>query len=337
VVIAIDGRGLAGARRGVARYASELLAALRAAHPEDEHRVLAPGAPGTTRVDALRMGLTGRPRLEELVGGADVVWAPAPRPLAVGARTGLVLTVHDRTWEERPRDFTPYERAWHRVLRARRLAARADRLLFDSAVVRDDVVAAWGLDPARARLAAPGVAAPGAPGPLPAGVREPFLLWVGALEPRKGPGDLAAAFARARAAGLRAGLVVVGEGREALAGPGIHALGTVDDATLAALLPRALALVAPSHREGYGLTPLEALAHGTPAVVTDLPVFRETLGAGALRVPVGDPAALADALLRLEREEGLRERLVAAAPPAPRWEEAAAVLHAALTEAAAAR
>ncbi len=336
LVVAIDGRGLAGARRGVARYAAELAEALRAGHPGDEYRLLAPGAPGSSRGAAARMAATGRPRLDALVGGADAVWAPAPRPLALGART-----VHDRSWEERPEDFTAYERLWHRAARPRRLAARADRLLFDSATAREEVVAAWGLEPARTRLAPPGVAAPapGPPGPLPVGVREPFLLWVGALEPRKAPEVLAAAFARARAQGLAARLVVVGAGRaaEALCGAGVVRLGAAEDTTLRALLPRALALVAPSRGEGYGLGPLEALAHGTPAIVSDLPVFRETLGGGALRVPVGDVAALAAALLRVEREPGLRAALVAAAPPRPTWAAAAAVLHSALHEAAGAR
>ena len=339
MVFAIDGRGLAGAPRGVARYGAALLSALRAEHPGDEYRLLAPGAHGAGRPAALSMAAAGRPRLEALTGGADAVWAPAPRPLAVGPRTGLVLTVHDRSWEERPGDFTVYERLWHGAMRPRALARRADRVLFDSAAVRDDVVGAWGLEPGRTRLAPPGVDAPGAPGPAPGGLPASFLLWVGALEPRKAPDVLAAAYTRARAAGLLAGLVVVGAGRMArtLDGPGVHALGPVDDDTLRALLPHALALVAPSRGEGYGLTPLEALAHGTPAIVSDLPVFAETLGDGALRVPVDDPVALADALLRVEREPGLRARLVAAAPPRPDWRAAAAVLHAALHEAARAR
>ena len=81
---------------------------------------------------------------------------------------------------------------------------------------------------------------------------------------------------------------------------------------LEALYAGALALACVSRDEGFGFTPVEALARGTPAVVADLPVFAETLGEGALRVPPGDAEALADALLRLEREPGLRERLVAA-------------------------
>jgi glycosyltransferase involved in cell wall biosynthesis len=181
----------------------------------------------------------------------------------------------------------------------------------------------------------PGVDLP-APGSLPPGLPASFVLLAGALEPRKAPEVAAAAVRLARAQGLRAELVVAGEGRLAagLAGPGVHLLGRVDDPTLHALYAAALAVLLPSRLEGYGLGPLEALAHGTPSVVSDLPVLRETLGDAALRAAPDDPAAFAAALLRLEREPGLRERLVAAAPPPPTWEATAAAVGRALEEAA---
>ena len=66
----------------------------------------------------------GRPRLDRLLGGVDVVWAPAPAPLAVSAGVPLVLTVHDRSFEERPRRLHAATSAlWHRA----RPAARARR------------------------------------------------------------------------------------------------------------------------------------------------------------------------------------------------------------------
>ena len=119
---------------------------------------------------------------------------------------------------------------------------------------------------------------------------------------------------------------------------GATVLGHADDALLDALYERALALACVSREEGFGFTPLEALARGTPAIVSDLPVFDETLGDGALRVPPGDPDALAAALLRLEREPELRGRLAAAGAEAVArlsWEEAARATRAALAEAAA--
>src|SRR6476646_5243463 len=100
--ISVDGRHL-GAGRGVARYAQELLPRMRALGGEWDVAEL-----GRARYAA--GALLGRPRIGV---GADVVWLPAPAPVAVGAP--YVLTVHDLSWVERPQDFTAYERVWHRA------------------------------------------------------------------------------------------------------------------------------------------------------------------------------------------------------------------------------
>ncbi len=141
-----------------------------------------------------------------------------------------------------------------------------------------------------------------------------YLLAVGALEPRKAPLLLARAFTRARRQGLGAELVFAGEGRLAaqLGGPGVRRLGRVTDLELDALYTGAVALVMPSLLEGYGLPVREALARDIPAVISDLPVFGAELSGAVLRVPVGDEAALADALLRIGGDPGLRRRLAAA-------------------------
>jgi glycosyltransferase involved in cell wall biosynthesis len=166
-----------------------------------------------------------------------------------------------------------------------------------------------------------------------------YVLAVGALEPRKRPDLLLEAHSKARAAGLRANLVFAGEGslREPLTRSGATVLGYVPDEQLDDLYRGALALTCVSREEGFAFTPLEALALGTPAVVSDLPVFAETLGAGAVRVPPGNADALADALLRLERDEALRTRLVEAGREAAArmsWSRAAARTREVLVEAA---
>src|SRR5215210_3470625 len=206
--VGVDARHLAHAR-GVARYTRSLLGALAGAFPADDWVAFVPGrapvrpVPG---VELVRHALPGRalfgtaavarrPRLDRLLGGADVVWAPAPAPLALSPGVALVLTVHDRSFEVRPHDFTPYERAWHALARPRALARRAAAVAVVSNAVRDDVARAWGVE---AAVVPPGVL-PATPAPAPP--RAPYLLWVGALEPRKAPGVLARAYARARAAG----------------------------------------------------------------------------------------------------------------------------------------
>ena len=94
----------------------------------------------------------------------------------------------------------------------------------------------------------------------------------------------------------------------------------------------------PSWEEGFGFPVLEALAAGTPAVVSDLPVFAETVGEGALRVPTGDEAALAGAMTQIAGDPDLRRRLVAAGEPALArysWTGAAQAMRALLAGAAA--
>jgi glycosyltransferase involved in cell wall biosynthesis len=355
--VGVDGRHLTSGR-GVARYVRWLLRAVAERFPGDEWLAFVPGrapvAPVHERVTVIRHPLpgralfaaaavTGRPALDALLGGVDVLWAPAPAPLAVTRGVPLVLTVHDLSWERRPHDFTAYERAWHRLARPRALAARARTVVTDAAAVRDEVLARWALPRERVRVVSPGLgleAREGAePEPHPA-VPARYLLFVGALEPRKGPDVLARAFAAARGRGLDAELVIVGDGRlaGALDGPAIRRLGTVSDHDLDALYDGALAVVQPSWLEGFGMPPLEAAARGTPAVVSDLPVFRETLGeGGALFVTPGDEAGLADALVRIAADDALRERLaVAAGRAATRfdWARAASELRAVLAEAA---
>ena len=143
---------------------------------------------------------------------------------------------------------------------------------------------------------------------------------------------------RSPAPGPGAALAVAGSGRLAVAGPGVHVLGRIDRADKGALLAGALAVVLPSWLEGYGLPPLEGYAHGTPAIVSDLPSLRETAGGGARYVPAGDETALAAALAELAGDAELRARLAAAgreALAARSWPACAAGLRAAFAEAAA--
>jgi glycosyltransferase involved in cell wall biosynthesis len=345
VRVGVDGRSLVGGgARGVAHYTAALLEALASAYPGDEYRVLLPKGDAVVPegVHAVRHALparvlfgaaavAGRPRLDALLGGCDVVWAPAPAPLAVGA-TPFVLTVHDRSWEIRPQDFTRYERLWHAAARPRRLARKAARVLCDTDAVRDELIREWGLEPDRVRTArlAPRRLASAA---HPSG--HPYFLSVGALEPRKAPDVLVAGFQLARERGLEAELIVAGDGRVNVEAPGVRRLGHVED--LGSLYAGALAVVLPSWVEGFGLTPVEGIAAGVPAIVSDLPVLREVLGGGALYVRPGDADGLAVALLRVAGDAALRERLLTAgrAAIAPlSWAETARRTRAVLAEAA---
>jgi len=80
----------------------------------------------------------------------------------------------------------------------------------------------------------------------------------------------------------------------------VRLLGPVPDRILYGLIRQALCLVFPSRYEGFGLPPLEAMALGTPVIVAEQPAIREACGPAALYCDPDDPAALAEAIARLQ-------------------------------------
>jgi phosphatidyl-myo-inositol alpha-mannosyltransferase len=121
-------------------------------------------------------------------------------------------------------------------------------------------------------------------------------------------------------------VLVVGRGDEdelrteagALAGH-MCFLGQVDDAGKASAMRSADVYCAPNiGGESFGIVLVEAMAAGTPVVASDLDAFRRVLrdGEAGRLVPVGDAAGLADGLIEMLENDGLRARYVAAASDA---------------------
>ena len=141
---------------------------------------------------------------------------------------------------------------------------------------------------------------------LPPGVGEeadpPEVLYVGRLSPEKGVLELVEA-----TRGLN--LVVAGDGPLRDQVP--QAAGFVPPSELPAFYARAAVVVCPSHREGFGVACLEAMAHGRPVVASavggllDLVVDGET----GIHVPPGDVSALRAAIERLLGDRELRRRM----------------------------
>lgn len=124
-------------------------------------------------------------------------------------------------------------------------------------------------------------------GPLPASLTEDrFLLYVGQARDHKGLARLVAAYTRSTAP--TQGTLLACAGRDFTSGtdagrwlsgtlgPAAIPLGAVPDTVLQRLYAKAAALVHLSLHEGFGLTPLEAMARGTRVIASDIPVLRET-------------------------------------------------------------
>lgn len=89
----------------------------------------------------------------------------------------------------------------------------------------------------------------------------------------------------------------------------VAAPGQVSHAETQSLLRRAGIFVSPSLYEPFGLAVVEAARAGLPLVLSDIGGFRELWDEAALFFSPDDPAALAEALNRLARDEGLRRAM----------------------------
>ena len=263
------------------------------------------------------------------------------------ARARTVLTIHDLAPLRWPEHYLrrPHARVGHAWQYA--LAQRAGAVIVPSRATAADVARYLAIPAARVYVIPEAVDHAFAP---PAreegrrvargrfGVPERYVLYVGQFEPRKNLDGLLEAFADAARDDADLRLVVVGD-LGALAPHLRQALertraprdrvvvtGFVDDRTLAALYSGAECLLHAALLEGFGLTPLESLAAGTPVVGYDAGATREVVGDAGLLVDPAEPHALGDALRSVLAADQLASELRARAPArvaAFSWDDAA--------------
>ncbi len=173
-------------------------------------------------------------------------------------------------------------------------------------------------------------------------IRGDYFLYLGTLEPRKNLErliDAYAAFARKHEAPAK--LVLAGGKGWLYDGifAKVKALGLeqqviftqyIDSADLCALMSGALAFTFPSLYEGFGMPPLEAMACGTPVLVSDAASLPEVTGKSAVIVKADSTESIADGLERLFTDAELRRRLSAeglARAEMFSWERSAQLLY----------
>ncbi|MDQ6720298.1 MAG: glycosyltransferase family 4 protein [Candidatus Dormibacteraeota bacterium] len=140
---------------------------------------------------------------------------------------------------------------------------------------------------------------------------ERFILFVGTIEPRKNLTTLLEAWAMLR---NRPDLVIVGawgwlyesiRDRIGRLGAGVHHIEGLDPAELPAVYNLARVLAHPAWYEGFGFPPLEAMACGTPVVVSDRSSLPELVGDAGLLAPADDAEAWRRALEKVIEDPDL--------------------------------
>jgi glycosyltransferase involved in cell wall biosynthesis len=258
-----------------------------------------------------------------------------------------VITIHDLAPLRWPEHYLrlPYARVGHAWEYS--LARRADAIIAVSEATRRDVIDLLHVAPERVTVIPEAVDAEFRPVPTQEGRRVAatfgvpgrYVLYVGQFDPRKNMDGLLAAFARAAAIDHELRLVIVGDlgklssfltrALERTNAPRdrIVVTGGVDDVTLAALYAGAECLLHAALLEGFGLTPLESLAAGTPVVGYRAGAVEEVVGDAGVLVDPGDPEALGDALVAYLGDPARQRDLRARARPRAAgfsWDRAAA-------------
>jgi glycosyltransferase involved in cell wall biosynthesis len=354
------------ARTGTEHYTYELLAALAQLDRTSPYTLycnrppahLPPLGPNMAlrAIPASRLWTHYRLSREMLMRPPDLLFVPAHvLPLARPRRS--VVTIHDLGYERFPQ---AHPRAQRLYLRLSTLwsARAATRVIAISGATRHDLVARYGVPPAKIDVVHHGLSPRFRPEPSPErqaaaqaryGIRPPYFLYIGTVQPRKNLVRLIEAFVSTREIrdwGLAASasvstisepfrqsrtsdlqspvsdlqLVIAGkrgwlsepiERRAAELGgaDSVHFTGYVEDDDVPALLSGALAFVFPSLYEGFGLPVLEAMACGAPVIAANTSSLPEVAGDAALLVDPIDTVAIARAMRDLTASPALRDEL----------------------------
>jgi glycosyltransferase involved in cell wall biosynthesis len=324
--VAVDGTPLTRPGSGMATYTRNILAAMQKLGgqfttwvPEGDGSTHVFGYPALRRIPGPK--LIGRhyrwPRRLRR-SDYDVFFGPMGQLPLGGIGFPSVLTIHDLAIYIRPQWFPSGQPLSTRLVVPRSIE-RATHLVAVSQNTARDIAALFDRRPEEITVIPEGVGPDFHP--MPVGklreslarfeLPERFLLFVGTIEPRKNLETLLNAWA---ALPDRPDLVIAGgwgwkhdavEEQIERLGRGIHLLGAVAPTELPALYNLALALAHPAHYEGFGLTPLESMACGTPVVCSSAASLPEVVGDAALLVDPEDVEGWTAALDRVLHDPGV--------------------------------
>lgn len=256
-------------------------------------------------------------------------WVPyvLPRP--------YVATLHDLNNLLFPSESEPDWRLRLRLALLRHGFRRAHRVLSVSEATKRDAVSYLGVDPAKITVV-PNATDQSLTLPVADAERDrilarysvdgPFVLYAGRIQPHKNVPRLIEAFGVVRNEladhpkyhNLR--LIIIGDQlnedatvRHAVlrsrVNPYVRFLGFVPADTLRVFYDQAEVFLFPSLYEGFGLPPLEAMAHGTPVVTSSVSSMPEVVGDAAVQVNPKNVFEIAKGLRRALTDEPLRSKL----------------------------
>jgi glycosyltransferase involved in cell wall biosynthesis len=287
------------------------------------------------------------PKMDQALGGGggaktlhatSLLWLPNINYASWSSSVPMVLTIHDLAFMRMPEVYNAKWQLWHKLVRPKMLARRAAAIIVPSQATAEDVQELMGIPAERIHVIPHGVNGGdgadvlgndgGSSEPVEThrnasllnGIRQPYLLYVGTIEPRKNVEAIVDAFGRVRQRHPNLSLVLAGPWgwktssvRRAIdrspARESIRVLSYVSEDQRRQLYRGAAALVWPSWYEGFGFPVLEAMAEGCPVVAGATSSLFEVAGDAALLVRPYDQAGLVQAIENVLSDERLAAML----------------------------
>jgi glycosyltransferase involved in cell wall biosynthesis len=338
--IGVDARLIHHQPAGISKYTSHLLKAVAKLDTTDEFVVFQHRrhqAPVVEQANFRRATLFApvHTRLEQWLlpfelarFPLDVLHSPDFIP-PLHSALPTVITVHDLAFLHWPHFLTKVSAAYYGQID--RAVKRAAHIIVPSESTRLDLIAQLGVDQSKVTVIYEAADDHFLPLPLAEtrrhitqkyGLPEAYILFVGTIEPRKNVDGLLRAFhhLRTKYGVTDVGLVIAGSRgwlydetmaliRELHLETSTFLLGRVPDHDLHHLYVAAHCHVHAAHYEGFGLPPLEAMACGTPTIVSNVSSLPEVVGDAALLVNPSDWEEIAVAMHRLLGDDTLHAEL----------------------------
>lgn len=259
------------------------------------------------------------PKLDEMLGGVDVLFVPSVRLAPCTTKTPLVVTFHDLSFVRHANYFSAKRRLWHRLMEPKRIAQRATKIIAVSQTTASDLEELYKIENKKIQVVHSGISdnikrvdvnsETAKQTKEKYGLPESYILFLGTIEPRKNLDGLLSSYAVARRAGITQKLVIAGVrgwvGRDFYERASRHPFakdiiftGYVTDEDKPALYSMADLFVYPSFYEGFGFPPLEAILCGTPVITSYNSAIPEIVGRWATLVNPYDPDELGWAIVQ---------------------------------------
>lgn len=339
--IGIDARLVFYHQAGIGQYILRLTDALAALDHENQYYLFQSFKDRTRLVDAPNfhrrvLYTPSHHRFERLALSAEML----PHPLDVfhspdfipprKTRAPNVITVHDLAFLLYPRFLTPdAARYYGQIDPASRSAAH---IIAVSQSTKRDVTKLLGVPDSQVSVIYEAAHSSARPLDKPEarkhvhekfGIAEDFILFVSTIEPRKNLPTLLAAYSKLRDQyKSKARLVVAGHKgwlteevdaaiEKYRLAEQVCFLGSVPTSELAYLYNAARVFALPSFYEGFGLPPLEAMASGTPVIVSNVSSLPEVVGDAGILIDPNDVDGWTVALHRVLTENELHDEMAA--------------------------